>query len=202
MHNLRCSNTTSSGRSRLTTDATLVRRARRGDAAALDELCRRHRPAALAAARSVAPYGGEAEDAVQDALIVIARRLSDLREDTNFAGYLAVVARRLAARRAARRGALVVDAPIDEERLDDSGWGCPELAVLRREATADVASAMRGLPERQRLALVRTAVVGDSYAVIGDDLGLEPNAVAQLVHRARVNVRGALAATDAVALAA
>lgn len=202
MHDLRIATSTSSSRSRLTADATLVRRARRGDGAALDELCRRHRPAALAAARSVAPYGGEAEDAVQDALVVVARRLSELREDTNFAGYLAVVARRLAARRAARRGTLVVDAPIDEERIDDSGWGCPELAVLRREETASVASAMRRLPERQRTALVRTAVAGDSYAVIGNDLGLDPNAVAQLVHRARVNVRGALAAADGIALAA
>lgn len=176
------------------TDEALVRRARRGDAIAFEQLCRRHRSAALAAARSAAPYGGEAEDAVQDALVVVARRLADLDEHTNFGAYLNVVARRLAVRRAARRSAHVIDRPLEEDRVDDSGRACPELAILRRETTAAVASAVRSLPDRQRMALVRTAVAGDTYAVIGDDIGLDPNAVAQLVHRARVNVRGALAA--------
>lgn len=200
MHNCAARTTTSTLH---LSDPDLVRRARRGDAAAFDELCTRHRSAALAAARSAAPFGGEAEDAVQDALLIVARRIASLREDTNFASYLCVVARRLAVRRAARNRVPLVDGPLDDDRIgDDAAHGCPELAVLRREDTAAVATAMRGLPDRQRTALVRTAVAGDSYAEIGADLGLQANAVAQLVHRARVNVREALAAADGLAVAA
>lgn len=200
MQNLLARTTVSTHRS---SDEDLVRRARRGDARAFDELCIRHRSAALAAARSAAPVGSEAEDAVQDALLIVARRIADLREDTNFASYLCVVARRLAVRRVARNRMPLADVPLDDDRFGaGDARGCPELAVLRRENTAAVATAMRGLPDRQRTALVRTAVAGDSYAEIGADLGLQANAVAQLVHRARVNVREALAASDALAIAA
>jgi hypothetical protein len=54
--------------------------------------------------------------------------------------------------------------------------------------------AVAALPERQRDALLRTAVHGAGQDEVARDLGLTDTAVRQLVHRARVSVRAAASA--------
>jgi DNA-binding CsgD family transcriptional regulator len=75
-------------------------------------------------------------------------------------------------------------------RIADAGDNELERRAVMRQTLASLAA----LPERQREALIRTAVSGDSQEEIARDLGLSGNALRQLVHRARVSVRAAATA--------
>jgi RNA polymerase sigma-70 factor (ECF subfamily) len=63
--------------------------------------------------------------------------------------------------------------------------GQPELEALRRETNADIATALRALPERQRTALILRDVEGLTYREIAEVLRTSTGAVKSLLHRAR-----------------
>lgn len=68
----------------------------------------------------------------------------------------------------------------------------PEVSALVEEQRSDVHAALLELPDRQRQALAMCDMEGCSYGDAGKALGLEENAVAQLVFRARGKLRLAL----------
>ena len=70
----------------------------------------------------------------------------------------------------------------------------PEQRLLDGEARALVLAALRRLPERQRTAWALREFGGLSYDEIGERFGMNPNAVAQLLHRARGALRRELSA--------
>ena len=70
----------------------LVRRARAGDADAMDDLLRSVRPRVLAVCRGVLPYADDAEDACQDALLNVARKLDSFDGRSKFTTWLHMVA--------------------------------------------------------------------------------------------------------------
>lgn len=76
--------------------------------------------------------------------------------------------------------------------------GDHERRAVMRETLAGVAA----LPDRQREALLRVAVEGQSRAQVAHDLGLSDGAVRQLVHRARMTLRAAATAVTPLPLAA
>jgi RNA polymerase sigma-70 factor (ECF subfamily) len=70
------------------TDAALIARARRGDAAALEVLVRRYLRPAYAVALSIVKNETDAEDLAQEALVVAFERLDQCREPARFAPWL------------------------------------------------------------------------------------------------------------------
>jgi hypothetical protein len=77
----------------------------------------------------------------------------------------------------------------DTLRLANAGAGDDELE--RRAVVRQTLASLAALPERQREALLRTAVSGYSQEEVARDLGVSDNAMRQLIHRARVTVRAA-----------
>jgi RNA polymerase sigma-70 factor (ECF subfamily) len=75
------------------TDAILVQRSRRGDAAAFEELVRRHMRKAYLTALAQLGDVAAAEDVTQDALIAALERLEDCRDPEHFAAWLIRIAR-------------------------------------------------------------------------------------------------------------
>lgn len=75
------------------TDADLVRAARRGETAALGLLIARHRAAMLAVATGVLRHRPDAEDAVQEAVVVALLRIDSLRDPSAAGAWLRTVAR-------------------------------------------------------------------------------------------------------------
>lgn len=73
------------------TDA-LVAQAQQGDSAALDELLRRVRPLVVRRCSRLLAYPEDAEEAAQEALLRIARRLGDYSGRGSFEGWVSVVA--------------------------------------------------------------------------------------------------------------
>jgi RNA polymerase sigma-70 factor (ECF subfamily) len=70
-----------------------------------------------------------------------------------------------------------------------------ESAHEQFERRADAFGALEllaSLPDRQREAIVQTAIHGRSYADVGRQLGVTEGAVTQLVHRGRISMRTAL----------
>ncbi|WP_433533980.1 RNA polymerase sigma factor [Micromonospora sp. CA-249363] len=74
-------------------DADLVALARTGDAAALGVLLTRHEASMRAVAVSLLGYGPDAEDAVQDAMVVAVRRVGEVRDAAAVGPWLRAIVR-------------------------------------------------------------------------------------------------------------
>ncbi|MEU5903401.1 sigma-70 family RNA polymerase sigma factor [Micromonospora sp. NPDC047467] len=74
-------------------DAELVVLAQAGDAAALGALLARHEAAMRAVALSILGYGPDAEDAVQDAMVVALRRIGEVRDPNAVGPWLRAIVR-------------------------------------------------------------------------------------------------------------
>jgi RNA polymerase sigma factor (sigma-70 family) len=173
---------------RTQSDARLTELARAGHERAFEAIVERYRRPLLRAARRVLPEG-RAEDALQQALLsawTALRRGDDVRELRPWL-YRIVHHTSLNALR-------VSGYDYDElhEALQIADAGADELE--RRAVVRQTLASLAALPERQREALLRTAVSGDSQEEVARDLGVSNNALRQLVHRARVSMRTAATA--------
>ena len=74
-----------------------------------------------------------------------------------------------------------------------AGGADPAVVAAARGEIDDVLRAVSELPERQRTALLETAVHGKSTESVADEMGMSGGALRQLVHRARTSVRGMVA---------
>ena len=176
------------------TDEWLIRRVRAGDSAAFDAVVRRHRAALLGFATKL--MGGsraDAEDVVQEALV---RALAGLRatdREIALRPWLFMIVRNRAMdhlRAPARRRSegperLALLSAVDAD---------PAVAAEAAEELRAVVRAIGGLPERQRLALVRRELGGESHAELADGLATTIPGAKSLLVRARREVAAALAA--------
>jgi RNA polymerase sigma-70 factor (ECF subfamily) len=153
---------------------------------------------------------GEAADAMQEAFLQVYRKLGTVRGDSRFATWLYRIATNAALmqRRArSRRPAEPLDAflPCFDENGAHAATPAELLAAARveerldRRRLAEKASAAIGrLPEAYRDAFVLRDLEEMTTAEVADVLGLEPAAVRQRVHRARMMLRGYLGALAGV----
>src|SRR4051794_35573342 len=134
--------------------------ARQGGAASFDEIVRRHRPALLAFAGSLAPPS-RAEDVVQEALLKAFSALQDGAEPEMLRAWLFRIVRNTA---------------IDEQRsvrpyeqLDENYDGVeqPPQALDRREEVAALVLAIQDLPSSQRDAIVKRELERRGHEEIG-----------------------------------
>jgi len=169
------------------TDATLVRRSRQGDAAAFEELVRRHMRKAYLTALAQLGDVAAAEDVTQDALIAALERLDDCREPEHFAAWLIRIARNKAhnyRRRERVRSTLPLDAA---DRM--AGGSDPFRDASRDELRENLLQALDTLTERQREAVYLFEVEGLRHAEIAELLGLKEGNVRYHVFQARRALR-------------
>ncbi len=77
-------------------DTVLIKAAINGNADSFTELCRRYYPAMVAIAHSILGDRHLAEDAAQQAFAKAALKLPQLKKESRFAGWLAVICRNIA----------------------------------------------------------------------------------------------------------
>lgn len=146
----------------------------------------------------------EAQDAVQDALLSMVRRLGDFQERSSLATWLyriTVNASLDRLRKRHRRGETI---PIEEflplfteegryaEEVVD--WSdAPLERLLSSEAAERIRQAIASLPEEQRVVLVMKDMEDFSLSEIASTLELSLPAVKSRLHRARLALRGVLA---------
>jgi RNA polymerase sigma factor (sigma-70 family) len=170
--------------------AALVDRARAGDQHALERLFVVCRPQLQRYARRHCE-SDDVEEAIQDALWIMARKLGGLRRSAALMGWLFQVIRRACLRYARRRprfAALDAVAGMDEH---DRSATDPELAAV-------LSIVISGLPVDLREALILRDVQGLSSEELAAALCISEEAAKSRVHRARAQVRRLLAETPVV----
>ncbi|MEA2217553.1 MAG: hypothetical protein QOJ35_179 [Solirubrobacteraceae bacterium] len=168
------------------TDERLAALAGEGHERAFAVLVERYRRPLLAFVRGLGA-GGRAEDIVQQALLQAWVALHEGTEVEHVRGWLHQIARRATWRAAAAPASLqltsalaaTTDTERDVERRLEARWLLGELERL---------------PQRQRDALVQTALQGRSSPEVAGQLGLTENALRQLLFRARTTLRAAASA--------
>ncbi|MFA9431548.1 RNA polymerase sigma factor [Egicoccus sp. AB-alg2] len=164
-------------------DATLTRSQRE---AAFHELVRRHQRRVFAVCLRVLRSPADAEDAVQETFVRLARSATTFRGDAKLSTWLYRVARNVCTdhvRYDARRPATPVD--------DVTAVGVEPVAedVLEaRETALSVEAALQHLDEQSRLLLLLVAVEGLSYAEAAAAADLPVGTVKSRVSRARVRL--------------
>jgi RNA polymerase sigma factor (sigma-70 family) len=168
-------------------DAALIAAVRDGDTEAYGVLFERHVDAARRFARTLA-RDGDADDLVAEAFAkVLPVLVRGDGPDVAFRPYLLTAVRRLDVD---RHRSLTRTRPTDDETVLDKGLPFSDSAVAGFESDA-AARAFASLPERWQLVLWHTEVEGQRPAEVAPLLGLTPNAVSQLAHRAREGLRQA-----------
>jgi RNA polymerase sigma factor (sigma-70 family) len=133
-----------------------------------------------------------ADDLAQETLTRFIARLSALPDDLDARAYLLATARNLWMNQLRRRGDIAAIEIDDVEAPDERIETDPLRVLLLAEQRADVQHGTASLTERQRRALTLRELGDQSYAEIGSELGLQANAVAQVVWRARTQLRRSL----------
>jgi RNA polymerase sigma factor (sigma-70 family) len=186
-------------------EARLARAAAVGDRGAFAELYERYARRAYNLALRISGSDEDAADAVQEAFVNVLRRLPELGDrDLAFGSYLFTATRNAtydllrkqqrtrpsdsipesAVPVGAGSGGLGLD-PGDPE--DD-----PDRRLLLASQQEEIRAANDRLPERQREALALRELEDLSYDEIAELMEMNRNSVAQLISRARINLRSEL----------
>ncbi|MEU6863286.1 sigma-70 family RNA polymerase sigma factor [Streptomyces sp. NPDC046876] len=179
--------------------ATLVAAAQRGEVEALTALVYGSSPHVHRFAQTLCASPQDAEDAAQEALIILYRKIGMLRASGALASWMFRIVRNECLRRTRAllprgpaHGPGGTDAAAD--RFDGSAGTArsAEEDVLVRLEAERVAAAVAALPEDQRRVLVMRDIQGLPGRTVADRLGLSTAAMKSRLHRARTAVREAL----------
>ncbi|PDP85168.1 RNA polymerase subunit sigma-24 [Glycomyces fuscus] len=174
----------------------LARRAKAGDAVALDDLLRRIQPEVLRRCSRFLPYRQDAEEACQDALLRVARKIDSFKGDSLFTTWLYTVvsnSARQTYRSMKRRSA---EFPTEAERMPHRSD--PRTTSVIAGSRIDLLEALDQL-EKDRPNLVAPLVLRDlcqmDYNEIASELNLALGTVKSRIHQGRKHVRKSLAVT-------
>jgi RNA polymerase sigma-70 factor (ECF subfamily) len=171
-------------------EAALVERVRAGEAAAFDLLVTRYLPRAFAVAYRVMGQKEDAEDLVQEAFMAVLQRIDRFEAGRPFAPWFMrlLVNRGLNARKA--RTLRQVDEIPESAAAPGTG---PDRHSEQAELRERMATALRGLPERQRLIVEMFELEGFAGPEIAEILEISDGTVRWHLHEARKALRKALA---------
>ncbi|MFD4638307.1 RNA polymerase sigma factor [Lentzea sp. NPDC058436] len=188
----------------LPADEELTRAAQAGDVAALGVLLARHEAGMRAVALSVVGHGPDAEDAVQDAMLVALSRIGDLRDPAAVGAWLRMIVRNGC--RTRLRSAAVSRPVADPELVTDES---PERIVEKHAMRDWLWHAIGELaPALRMTVLLRHFSSASTYEQIATLCGVPVGTVRSRLNQARSRLGAALAETaatahgDAAALAA
>jgi len=196
-------------------EARLAHAAAAGDGDAFATLYRRYEGRAYNLAYRVTGSEADAAEATQDAFLNVMRRLPKLGErELAFGSYLFTATRNasydlIEKRRRARPSEAI---PETATPVGTGGAGGvpdpgdpeedPDRKLLLESQREEIRAANMRLPERQREALALRELEELSYDEIAAIMEMNRNSVAQLISRARINLRDELRGTALAALAA
>lgn len=198
-------------------DSALAQRAATGDGDAFAQLYERHESRAFNLCYRILGSRDDAADATQEAFVGVLRRLPQLAgRDFAFGSYVLTSARNACYDQIERRKRTQPSDEISESAtplgggVGGGGIGFdpgdpeddPERKLLLEARTEEIRQANLTLPERQREVLALRELEELSYDDIAELMDMNRNSVAQLISRARINLRDALRGTALASIAA
>lgn len=165
----------------------IVQRARRGDAAAFEQLVTAYRDRVYRLALRLCGNGADADEAAQEAFLAAWRGLPNFRGESRFSTWLYQLATHAAIdllRREKRHAA----GDIDEVDTPDSAPS-PQQQAERNEQRQAVRDAVLQLPPEQRQVVVLRFMEELSYEEIGAALHLPVGTVKSRLNRAKAALR-------------
>ncbi len=166
----------------------VVSAAQRGDPRAITALLDGSHTHVRRFARALCSTPEDAEDAAQEALIVLYRRIGTLRTAAALASWMFQIVRH----ECIRRARLALRGPHSVAAIEPSA---EDAALLRMEIERIVGS-ISALPSEQRAVLILRDVQGLSGAATAQALGLSRAAMKSRLHRARETLRLGLRAPN------
>ena len=160
-------------------DTVLVKAAINGNAEGFTELCRRYYPAMVAIAHSILGDRHLAEDAAQQAFAKAALKLPQLKKESRFAGWLAVICRNVAKDMARNVGAGLRVCPTDDLSMIAAKSGDDN------STTETVREAISKLSASAREVIFLRYYDGMSYEQISAVLGISEQAINGRLRRAK-----------------
>jgi RNA polymerase sigma-70 factor (ECF subfamily) len=193
-------------------EASLVERARGGDAAAYGDLVTIHQSAAFRLAYVLTGSAADAEDAAQDAFVKAYLALDRFRPGVAFRPWLLTIVgnearnrRRAAGRRDGLAGRLLAAVRGGQARstsgtfpgvassgTPDATAASPELAALARETRREVHAALASIGEDERHVIACRYLLGMSEAETAAALGIPIGTAKSRLHRGLRRMRAAL----------
>jgi RNA polymerase sigma factor (sigma-70 family) len=168
----------------------LIRRAKRGDKHAYEELVYAYQGIAFRTAYVLAGNGADAEEAAQDGFVKAWRALGRFRDGAPFRPWLLqIVANGARNRRrsAGRRAHLALRAATEHPSGDAAP--SPEAALLSAQQREALLTAVNDLPEEQRSVITLRYFVGLSEQEVADTLDLPTGTVKSRTSRALERLR-------------
>jgi len=160
----------------------LIRAAQGGDLESIAAVVHGAHPHVRRFASHLCASPHDAEDAAQEALIVLYRKIGTLRASAALGSWMFRIVRHECLRRV-------------RARYDDGGGAgigpaaSAEDEVLKRLEAERVARAIRALPDIQRRVLIMRDVLGYPGRAVAEALGLSVPAMKSNLHRARTTLR-------------
>lgn len=159
--------------------------AQRGDTNAIATLVSGSHEHVRRFARTLCSTPEDAEDAAQDALIILYRKIGTLRAAAALASWMFQIVRN----ECIRRTRLTFHGPVATGALEESA----EDAAIARLEIARIVESIAELPPEQRAVLVLRDVQGLSGAATAQALGLSRAAMKSRLHRGRERLHSQLA---------
>jgi RNA polymerase sigma-70 factor (ECF subfamily) len=184
-------------------DVRLMLDVRDDNAAAFDELMLRYQNRLVTVLEHLVGRRDQAEDLAQEVFLRVYRARKRYVAGAKFSTWLYTIANHVAAnslRSSSRRPEVNLTAPstesgstnaLDKLALAASG-AMPARQLDKAELRDVVRSALAGLNERQRMAVLLNKFEGMSYADIAVSMEMSPQAIKSLLSRARVNLKEVL----------
>ncbi|MFI0351706.1 RNA polymerase sigma factor [Actinomadura sp. 9N407] len=164
----------------------LITAAQGGDVESIAALVSGSHPHVRRFAHSLCASPEDAEDAAQEALIILYRKIGTLRASGALASWMFRIVRNECLRRARPRPRY--------EPVRDISVASVEDEVMQRLEAGRVAAAIAALPADQRYVLIMRDVQGYSGRMVAAALGLSLAAMKSRLHRARATVHRTLLA--------
>ncbi|MFC0602072.1 RNA polymerase sigma factor [Streptomyces palmae] len=174
-------------------DERLIKAAQDGDVTSLTTVVMKSQPHVRKFALSLCASPQDAEDAAQEALIILYRKIGTLRATGALASWMFRIVRNECLRQVRLLVPRGDQAPAEPET---SAEPSAEEAVLRRLEVERIAAAVCALPRDQRQVLIMRDLQGLPGKTVAHALGLSSAAMKSRLHRARTTLRHSLTATD------
>jgi RNA polymerase sigma factor (sigma-70 family) len=166
----------------------VISAAQQGDPVAIETLVSGSHAHVRRFAHTLCSTPEDAEEATQEALIVLFRKIGTLRAAAALGSWMFQIVRN----ECIRRARLVVRKPAPTGRAEPSA----EDAALARLEMERIVEVIAALPAEQRAVLVLRDIQGQSGSATAEALGLSRAAMKSRLHRGRETVRAELVAKE------